>query len=182
ILPGTKTTRADLAFVRERSLDLAVIAHVRRGGAVLGICGGYQMLGRRIDDPDGVEDAPGGEDGLGLLPVDSRYAREKETRQVRGSLVADRGPLAAHRREIAAYEIHMGRTAGSCAPFARIVTADGARFDGAVSPDGLVVGTYLHGLFHNPSVVAALVDWFSGRKGFDPPETPPEVDAYDRLA
>ncbi len=138
ILPGTKSTRGDLAFMRAQGWDIDLQAHLRRGGRVLGICGGYQMLGRVIRDPDGIEGAPGEMRGLGLLDIETDMVPEKRLERVE----------AVHEAtglRVAGYEIHIGRSVGpDCArSFARV----GARAEGAVSPDGRVAGTYLHGLF-----------------------------------
>ena len=138
ILPGTKSTRGDLAFLRAQGWDVDIAAHLRRGGRVMGICGGYQMLGRAVHDPEGVDGTAGSSEGLGLLNVDTVMAGEKTLARV-GATHASSGA------GIAAYEIHMGATTGAdCArPFARI----GDRPDGALSWDGQVAGTYLHGVF-----------------------------------
>ena len=138
IIPGSKSTRGDLAYLRAQGWDIDLLAHHRRGGRILGLCGGYQMLGRQVADPLGIEGAPGVTEGLGLLDVttvmhpDKRLARVKATHLPTGL-------------ELEGYEIHIGTTNGpDCArPFARI----GDRVDGAISTDGLVTGTYLHGLF-----------------------------------
>jgi adenosylcobyric acid synthase len=126
---------ADLQAVRREGWDIDIIAHRRRGGAVLGLCGGYQMLGRSIADPEGVEGPPGDIAGLGLLAVDTVLGGDKTTAPVTGSHAESGAPV----------EIHLGRSEGAdCArPFLMI----GGRADGAVSPDGLVAGTYVHGLF-----------------------------------
>ncbi len=139
ILPGTKSTIRDLAFLRAQGWDIDIAAHVRRGGRVLGICGGYQMLGRRICDPQGVEGPPGSSvAGLGLLDVETRLAGEKITRAASATHAQSGKPIRA-------YEIHMGITQGAdCArPFAHV---DGQP-EGAMRADGLVAGTYLHGAF-----------------------------------
>ena len=184
ILPGTKTTRADLDFVRGRGIGDTIVAHVQRGCPVLGICGGYQMLGDWIDDVDGVEGPPGVVAGLGLLPARTRYAREKTTIQVRGRVVCERGLLgAAQGLDVSAYEIHMGRTETRAAPAFSIVGQDGAEGkDGAVSEDGIVAGTYLHGLFGNPGFLEAVVQGLARARGVALPPAPPEPDPYDRLA
>jgi len=138
LLPGSKSTVGDLADLRHQGWDIDILAHHRRGGRVIGLCGGYQMLGRTIDDPDGVEGPPGKVDGLGLLAVDTVLTGDKTTRPVTGEHVASGQPLHG-------YEIHLGQTIGEdCArPFAHI---DG-KPDGARSPDGRVEGSYMHGLF-----------------------------------
>ena len=138
ILPGSKATRADLAALRSEGWDIDILAHVRAGKRVLGICGGYQMLGRSIADPDGVEGAPGTSEGLGLLEVDTVLGPAKQLRVEHAADAATGAPIAG-------YHMHMGVTEGPARrrPFARL----GADAEGARSPDGLVAGTYLHGLF-----------------------------------
>jgi len=184
IIPGTKMTRADLAALRERGLDAAIVAHARRGSAVLGICGGYQMLGSRIDDPEGVEGSPGSSAGLGLLDAVTEYASEKATVQVRGQV---RTPIGLLRRvagaPLEAYEIHMGRTATrSRAPF-DVQAADGSWVaDGALSPDGRVLGTYLHGLLANHVMCEGFLAELAASKGITLPPREAPIDPYDRLA
>jgi adenosylcobyric acid synthase len=139
ILPGSKATIADLHFVREQGWDIDLLAHARRGGRVLGICGGYQMLGRRVADPEGLEGPVGAVDGLGLLDVETVLMDEKTLLEVGGECLMNREPFQG-------YEMHIGQTQGpDCArPLLRF--ADG-RFDGAVSHNGRVSGAYVHGLF-----------------------------------
>ncbi|MGP9820073.1 cobyric acid synthase [Salinarimonas sp. NSM] len=148
LLPGSKTTIDDLAFLRAQGWDVDIAAHVRRGGRVLGLCGGFQMLGRTIADPDGVE-GPAGRvvPGLGLLDLETRLTGVKTLEAVAGTALADGAPFSG-------YEMHVGETTGPDAarPFARF--ADG-RPDGAVSRDGRVVGTYVHGLFADDAQRAA---------------------------
>ena len=138
LIPGSKSTVADLRFMRAQGWDVDILAHRRRGGRVLGLCGGYQMLGRSVADPGGVEGPAGTFEGLGLLDVETVLSGDKTTVPVTGRHVGTG-------ESIAGYEIHLGRTSGpDCArPF---VALDG-RPDGATSPDGLVAGTYVHGLF-----------------------------------
>jgi adenosylcobyric acid synthase len=137
ILPGSKTTIAGLNALREAGLDIDIAAHVRRGGTVIGLCGGYQMLGRSVADPDGVEGPAGIAKGLGLLDVETVLTREKTLVSVTGT-TSDGMPFKG-------YEMHMGVTQGpDCArPFA---TVEG-KPEGAVSGNGRVIGTYVHGLF-----------------------------------
>ena len=139
VLPGSKATIADLAFFRAQGWDIDLFAHVRRGGRVLGICGGYQMLGRSVADPEGIEGPAGAVEGLGLLDVETALTGEKTLRRVDGVCVTNGAPFAG-------YEMHVGRTGGpDCArPLLRF--SDG-RPDGAVSADGRVAGSYVHGLF-----------------------------------
>ena len=138
ILPGTKSTLGDLAFLRAQGWDIDILAHVRRGGHVLGLCGGYQLLGTTIADPDGVDGPAGTVAGLGLLDVTTVMSGDKTTVLSEGTHCASGAPIEG-------YEIHLGRTeGGDCArPFLRLAE----RPDGAVSADGRVQGTYLHGLF-----------------------------------
>jgi adenosylcobyric acid synthase len=138
IIPGTKATIADLGFLREQGWDIDIAAHIRRGGRVLGLCGGYQMLGRAISDPNGVEGKPGAVQGLGFLDVDTILTSDKTVRPVEARHEASGLSLAA-------YEIHLGRTSG--ADTARAPFSIGGQAEGAVSANGRVMGTYLHGLF-----------------------------------
>ena len=149
ILPGSKATIADLVALRSFGWDADIIAHARRGGRVLGLCGGYQMLGRRIADPDGIEGPPGSADGLGLLEVTTELIGDK-------SLVAVKGRTVADGVAVAGYEMHIGRTtgAGTQRPLLRL---DDGRSDGAVSADGRVTGSYLHGFFTGDAQRAALL-------------------------
>ncbi|QND72390.1 cobyric acid synthase [Tardiphaga robiniae] len=138
IIPGSKSTIGDLAFLRAQGWDIDIKAHVRRGGHVLGLCGGYQMLGKTIADPDGVDGSPGLVDGLGLLDIATLMSADKST-----TLIA--GTHCATGAAIQGYEIHLGRSeGGDCAR--PLVMIDG-RPDGAASVDGRVQGTYVHGLF-----------------------------------
>jgi adenosylcobyric acid synthase len=148
VLPGSKATIADLAFLRAQGWDIDVLAHHRRGGAVLGICGGYQMLGRTIADPLGIEGPPGEVAGLGLLDVATVLGNRKALAQVEGTALGGR---------FTGYEMHMGVTEGpdTARPFARL---DAGRDDGATSRDGLVLGTYCHGLLAKPDLRGALLE------------------------
>ncbi len=136
ILPGSKATIADLAFLVEQGWDIDLKAHVRGGGKVLGICAGYQMLGDRVADPEGVEGPPGAVPGLGLLDVATVMAGKKTLRQTRGEGLG---------QPVSGYEMHMGETEGPDRhrPFLTLA----GQADGAVSADGRVMGCYLHGLF-----------------------------------
>jgi adenosylcobyric acid synthase len=153
VLPGSKATIADLAALRAAGFDIDIAAHRRRGGMILGLCGGYQMLGRAIADPGGVEGPAASVEGLGLLDVATTLSAEKRLEAVRGAS-NDGAPFAG-------YEMHMGVTAGpDCArPFATL--ADGSR-EGAVSPDGRVIGTYVHGLFADDRQRAAWLKRLGG--------------------
>jgi len=149
ILPGSKATLSDLAMVRAEGWDIDIAAHVRRGGRVLGLCGGYQMLGLRIADPDGVEGAPGEAAGLGLLDVETVMTGAKTLEPVGGRLAGSDALFSG-------YEMHVGRTAGPGTARPCLVRDDG-RPDGAVSPDGRIAGAYVHGLFERASARAAIL-------------------------
>ncbi len=138
ILPGTKSTIGDLAFLRAQGWDVDIKAHVRRGGRVLGLCGGYQLLGRTVADPDGADGQAGTVEALGLLDISTVMSSDKSTRSVSGVHCATGEPVHG-------YEIHLGRSEGRDCD-RPVVVIDG-RPDGASSPDGRVQGTYLHGLF-----------------------------------
>nr|WP_071872850.1 cobyric acid synthase [Atopomonas hussainii] len=150
ILPGSKNVRADLAHLRQQGWAEDIQRHLRYGGKVLGICGGLQMLGQRIDDPDGLEDQPGSCAGLGWLALTTELKAHKQLHQVSGHL--------ADGSAVSGYEIHAGISQGSAlaSPFA--VLSDG-RTDGAHSDDGQILATYLHGCFEQPSALTSLLNW-----------------------
>jgi len=150
ILPGSKATLADLAFLRAQGWDIDLLAHHRRGGQVLGICGGYQMLGSLVADPDGIEGAPGSARGLGLLAVETVMGNDK-------TLVAVEGECL--NQAVRGFEMHMGVTTGAdCArPFCTLA----GKPDGAVSADGSVMGLYLHGLFAADGFRSRFLDRFA---------------------
>jgi adenosylcobyric acid synthase len=139
ILPGSKATIADLKFFREQGWDIDLLAHARRGGRVFGICGGYQMLGTSVSDPHGMEGPPGEIEGLGLLDVATVLTNAKALSQVEGEYLTNGAPFRG-------YEMHVGETSGpDCArPLMRFANG---QLDGAISPDGLITGAYVHGLF-----------------------------------
>ncbi|MCI8527406.1 MAG: cobyric acid synthase CobQ, partial [Oscillospiraceae bacterium] len=166
ILPGTKNTLDDLGWLRRSGLEAAILQHAGRGGGVLGICGGYQMLGREIADPAGVEGG-GSLPGLGLLPAKTVFAGEKTRTQVSGVFRSPAGIFASLAGvPFQGYEIHMGETApqGDWAPLALLHTGDGGD-----KPDGLAAGNvwgcYVHGLFDRGEAAAALVNALRLHKG-----------------
>lgn len=150
ILPGSKSVRADLAFLREQGWPDAIARHLRYGGKLLGICGGLQMLGTQIDDPHGLEGVAGSSPGLGLLDFSTVLEPEKQLRNVRGQLCLENVPVSG-------YEIHAGVSTG--AGLNAAVRLDNGRSDGALSADGQVLGTYLHGLFEGSEACSALLRW-----------------------
>jgi adenosylcobyric acid synthase len=147
VLPGSKATIADLVALRREGWDIDIRAHHRRGGMILGLCGGYQMLGRSIADPLGIEGEATHAEGLGLLDVETILSPAKRLRHVKGEALG---------APVAGYEMHMGETSGpgTTRPFARL--DDGVN-DGAVSADGRVLGSYLHGLLAAPDLRSALL-------------------------
>ena len=154
LLVGSKATRADLAALIGYGWDSDIKAHVRRGGRVAGICGGYQMLGRRIEDPSGIEGLAGGSDGLGLLDVQTILDRHKITRPVRGRAVDDGSAFSG-------YEIHVGQTLGPDTLRPLFCCEDG-RQEGARRSDDRVRGTYIHGLLANDQQRSAFLSWAGG--------------------
>ncbi|MBO6602413.1 MAG: cobyric acid synthase [Roseicyclus sp.] len=151
IVPGTKSTRGDLAFLRAQGWDLDLAAHHRRGGHILGICGGYQMLGRVVADPDGIEGPAGETKGLGFLEIETVMTPEKRLCEVEAVHGASGVPFRG-------YEIHIGQSDGSdrARPFATVAGAA----EGAISADGRVEGSYLHGMFRDDRFRAAWLGRF----------------------
>ncbi len=148
IIPGSKSTRGDLAYLRQQGWDIDLVAHHRRGGRILGICGGYQMLGTRVSDPEGIEGPAGETQGLGLLNIQTTMTPDKRLTRTRATHAATGQPIEA-------YEIHIGRSDGPdrARPFA--LTQGGP--EGAQSPDGRVMGSYLHGMFSGDAFRAAFL-------------------------
>jgi adenosylcobyric acid synthase len=194
ILPGSKNVQGDLAFLRAQGWDAVLQRHLRYGGRVIGVCGGMQMLGREVADPHGVEGPPGSVSGLGWLDFSTTLTREKTLKNVTGRLALPGAP------ELAGYEIHMGETDGPAlaSPAVRLATGDGAdgnaghggsgsgsgseRPDGALSADGQIFATYVHGLFDTPAACAALLGW-AGLADAPPLDYPALREAsLDRLA
>ncbi|MGF7000677.1 adenosylcobyric acid synthase [Paraburkholderia sp. GAS32] len=155
ILPGSKNVPGDLAFLRAQGWDAVLQRHLRYGGRVIGICGGMQMLGREVADPHGVEGSPGTSAGLGWLDYSTVLMREKTLKNVTGHLALPGSP------EVAGYEIHMGETQGPAlsSPALQLGETSNAHPDGAISADGQILATYVHGLFDTPAACAALLAW-----------------------
>jgi len=209
VIPGTKSTISDLEFMRAQGWDVDILAHVRHGGRVLGICGGYQMLGTSVSDPDGIEGAPRTVPGLGLLDVQTVMMGDKTLREVAGELAvvpgqgggafhaafdADGGAVSAGGSSgvspevsavgigapFAGYEMHVGSTTG---PGVRrpLLRFNNGAVDGAVSADGRIVGCYVHGLFGVTAARAALVSWIGATPSYE--EHSVRVDtALDEIA
>lgn len=152
ILPGSKNTRADLAWLEQQGWPQQITRHLRYGGKVIGICGGFQMLGQQVHDPRGVEGTPGSSTALGLLEIETEMTSHKRLQQVQGICAFD-----AQQAGVAGYEIHMGESRG--AALSQPAFFIDGRAEGALSADGQVLGTYLHGLFDTPSASSALLRW-----------------------
>ena len=186
IVPGTKSTMHDLAWIREQGLEEAILHLAQEGAAVVGICGGYQMLGRRIRDPEGLESPLPEVAGLGLLPVETLFEPRKATHQAAARILGGAGWFAAVAGQtITGYEIHMGRTTTS-QPWLEITRRGEttvAVADGASSPNGTIWGCYVHGLFANSALRHA---WLTslGWPGASPHNEPVTAlqSALDRLA
>jgi len=189
IIPGTKNTISDLKYLQETGLAAAIQAHARQGGRVLGICGGFQILGEEVHDTLGMEGKPRTERGLGLLPLVTRLEGAKTTTQVRGRVQG----LPGQGLEVTGYEIHLGATTvrGTGGP-ALIITSRNGRSaagpDGWVSPSGLIMGTYVHGLFDADDFRQAFVSTLQGLPPGSPEASPAwsfhafQEDQFDRLA
>ncbi len=154
VLPGSKAVQSDLVWLRENGWEEAIQHHLRYGGKLIGICGGMQMLGRALHDPMGLEGAPRSVAGLGLLDLETTLAAEKRLINVSGRLTLPGGAGA----NLRGYEIHMGVSSGPALerPAALL---DGGHADGALSADGQILATYVHGLFDTPEALAALLSW-----------------------
>ena len=152
ILPGSKNTRGDLGWLKASGWDAVIKRHLRLGGKVIGICGGYQMLGQAVHDPDGTESSPGSSEGLGHLAIETLLQGEKQLRNVQGHWLGEVGHIP-----VTGYEIHVGQTSGSdlAQPLMQLNTgADGAR-----NSEDTVMGSYVHGLFDEPKLLAELLRW-----------------------
>ena len=192
ILPGTKTTMADLSWLRERGFAAEIQRMAQGGTPVIGVCGGYQMMGRRILDPHGVESPDPEAEGLQLLPVDTVFAPVKETHRVRGHVSANSGMLAhSDNAAVEGYEIHMGTSnpvGAVTSPFRISRAGQGAESDGAMSDDGRVLGTYVHGLFNSYTLRRAVLEQLAEWKGAQLPEATDTAGQlsrdgeYDKLA
>jgi adenosylcobyric acid synthase len=204
ILPGTKTTIPDLAWMNNQGMSAAIEGLHREGVPVVGICGGYQMLGAKVCDPQRIESSMGEIQGLGLLPITTVFSGAKETHRIKGRVVHGGGLLTgAQGAEISGYEIHMGRTTGLdgasppswASPFnieERLgedlsggAAAPASSADGCIDSTGRVMGTYIHGLFHNNQLRRAMLQYLAESKGVSlpAPGSDPAMDQeFDKLA
>jgi adenosylcobyric acid synthase len=170
ILPGTKSTVADLVYLRDSGREQEVVAAVSAGIPIIGICGGYQMLGSVIYDPQQIESSNRRTPGMGLLPVSSHFLADKSTHQVKARSLTRFGLLAkAQDAAVSGYEIHMGHTEVSSASRPFLIEQRSGKScsdsDGSLSSDGNIVGTYIHGLFNNDAFRRAILDELAERKG-----------------
>ena len=178
VLPGSKQTIQDLQYVKEKGFAPMVASHVLTGREVVGLCGGYQMLGGRIDDPHQVEGG-GQTEGLRLLPIETELRHDKQTMQVQANPLM---PGVSDAETVRGYEIHVGITSRrQGGPCFRILDEGGGREDGAVSSDGLVWGTYIHGVFDDPSFRRAWINRVRVRKGLAPNELSDSENVTRRL-
>ncbi|MBZ0092810.1 MAG: cobyric acid synthase, partial [Sulfuricellaceae bacterium] len=173
VLPGSKNVRADLAWLRANGWQDVLQRHLRYGGKLIGLCGGFQMLGQAIHDPLGLESEPGSSAGLGWLEIETELRAEKQLHRVEGQLALDGAPVRA-------YEIHAGISGGP--GLSRPAVHLPGRDDGAISADGQVLGTYLHGLFDTRAACDALLRW-AGWHGAESPDYEALREAgIDRIA
>jgi len=190
IIPGTKSTMADLMHLKSIGLAQEIAGQAHKGKPVIGVCGGYQMLGRVLRDPGHVENTDSEVEGLGLLPVTTKFFPVKSTHQIQGTVVIGRGLLqGAAGLSLSGYEIHMGQTGGAETPAPFRIDERSRKscqeFDGCLSVDGNVLGTYLHGLFHNEALRRSILTNLAARKGvaFHPAaKVLSKEEQYDRLA
>ncbi len=174
ILPGSKSTRSDLNWLKEQGWLEAIQKHLRYGGKVMGICGGFQMLGKQLDDSQGMEGRPGVSEGFGLLDIETRYDAHKQLTNTEGQLALTNAP------PVRGYEIHMGQTFG---PDLKqpAMTLDG-KPHGVLSRDNQIMGHYLHGIFDQPEALAALLAWSGLEESLHLDLFQEQERAFDRLA
>jgi adenosylcobyric acid synthase len=189
ILPGTKSTIADLIHIQEQGLAQAIICQAKSGTPVIGICGGYQMLGKSINDPDNVESRQSSIAGLGLIDITTKFNHGKTTTQIKASVIANEGLLKGMKgTEITGYEIHMGQTRNQiCQPVLKVLETPQGKadyLDGAISSNGLIFGTYIHGLFHNANFTNRLLNKLRHlrRLPASPAVSINKQEMYDKLA
>ena len=173
LIPGSKSTLSDLEGFRAAGWDIDLQAHLRRGGTVVGLCAGYQMMGHTVSDPDGIEGRPGSTPGLGLLDAETVLTHDKKLTEERASELSTGQPVRG-------YEMHMGRTTGPA--LARPMLRLAGRTDGAISADGKVLGCYLHGLFASDDFRSAFLARFRQGREAGPAYEAQVEETLDRLA
>ncbi len=189
ILPGTKSTAHDLNFLRGKGLDRQLLKLSAEGTPLIGICGGFQILGKMLHDPDHAESEEDELEGLGLLDIETVFRKTKTTCQVKARVLSDRGLLEGlQNAEVTGYEIHMGQTVASTpSPLCRVIESPQGETgyeDGAVSENGLVWGTYLHGIFQSPGFTDRLLQNLWKRRGIKAAMAAPKSrdEQYNELA
>lgn len=167
ILPGSKNIQGDLKWLRQQNWQQYINKHLRYGGKVIGICGGYQMLGEKIHDPYKIEGDIKTSDGLGLLEIETTLEKQKNLKRVEGTFYADEAGIGMELAKVSGYEIHMGVSKGPALDKPAIQLPD--KTEGAISDDNQIMGTYLHGLFDKPSALSSLLKWAGLKEihGFD---------------
>ncbi len=176
ILPGSKTTVDDLRWLQESGFAQRIRAHRAAGRPILGVCGGYQMLGRAIRDPGAVESSAPAAEGLGLLDHVTEFRTRKYTRSVQATIEVAEGPFASlYGLQASGYELRMGRSTSPGRPFARVAAGGAEYLDGGSDDAGLILGTYLHGVLHSPPVREALLESVARISGRTLPPTGPEI-------
>ena len=176
ILPGSKNTRTDLAFVRDNGWEQDIYRHLRFGGKLMGICGGYQMLGNIIHDPEGIESDAGSTEGFGLLDLETTLEKEKQLRKVQGVMHLPGQTQAT----VTGYEIHAGTTKGKALK-APLIQLD-QQVDGVMSEDKQIFGSYLHGIFDHSEACTAILEW-AGLQGIEVPDYDAiREEGIDRIA
>ncbi len=190
VIPGSKTTMDDLEWLRTQGLAHQIIGAREAGTPVIGICAGYQMLGRELHDPDGVESSQIRSEGLGLLPTSTTFLSDKVTHQVSARVLSGEGMLrGSHGSSLTGYEIHMGvpTERSDTSPF--VVESRSSETvnspDGAIDDEGLTLGTYMHGLFHNRGIRRSVLEFAAQRKAITLPQVDDDIDPdteYDKLA
>ncbi|CCN71384.1 cobyric acid synthase [Vibrio nigripulchritudo] len=174
ILPGTKSVRQDLAYLRSQGWDKEILRHIRLGGKVMGICGGYQMLGRTLSDPEGIEGKTGSSAGLGLIDSETTLLPEKQLKNVNGQLSLDGKTVS-----VSGYEIHAGVTQVN---ESQPITLDNNESDGVISKCDQIFGSYLHGIFEESEAMQLILDW-AGCKEITPVDFELlKEQAIDRIA
>ncbi|HSW58986.1 MAG TPA: cobyric acid synthase [Dehalococcoidales bacterium] len=189
ILPGTKSTIHDMLFLKQQGIDRVIQNLAAEGIPIIGVCGGFQLLGKTIRDPLQVESSGEEAEGLGLLPVETVFAATKSTAQVTARIICNKGLLKGLSDcAVSGYEIHMGQTLNpQIAPLGWVFQSPlnaGGYFDGCVNESGLVFGTYLHGIFHNAAFMDGLLKNLREMKGLPPVSVviKSQEEEYDRLA
>ena len=177
IIPGTKNVRKDADLFKHAGWQDHILRHLRYGGKVMGICGGFQILGKTINDPEGIEDKPGVSEGLGLLNCSTTLMPEKALSHTEGRILIDSDDV-----NVKGYEIHCGQTISNEKPFVKIVSDEEVSYDGAIANDNNIIGTYLHGLFDSKEACDKILNWAGLKSQCAPHLSDIREHQLDRLA